>query len=86
MQAKSGRVFDGSAHLKNISTNSSGERIFLVLSSLSSHTFIMSFFTHFVFYYIYFYIRAFLSFVKGHRLVAESSVVLYIFNQRTLRF
>ena len=27
MQAKSGRVFDGSAHLKNILTNSSGEEI-----------------------------------------------------------
>ena len=47
-----------------------------------------SFFTHFVFYYIYFYICAFLSFVKGHRLVAESLVVFFFFfkflNQGTL--
>ena len=28
MQAKSGCVFDGSAHLKNIPTNSSGEGIY----------------------------------------------------------
>ena len=51
--------------------------IFLVLLSLSSHIFIICVYSHILsFYYIiiYFYSPAFLSFVKGYRLVAESSV------------